>query len=107
VTSTVLRARGLTEPFRRLPRTLELTMTTDQADAHASPEASEEEGPTCPCGHERGHFMVSPEPQYTGLDWVWVIFGITTIPYEVRFKCRRCGDVFDRTTDDALMRRYI
>lgn len=63
--------------------------------------------PTCRCGHDRDHFMVSPVPQYTGLDWVWVIFGITTIPYEVQFRCRRCGQVFDRTRDPRLMKRTI
>lgn len=77
------------------------------AEDPGGPEGAEPSGPTCSCGHDRRHWMVSPEPQYTGLDWVWVIFGITTIPREVRFRCRRCGETFDRTTDDAEMRRHI
>lgn len=66
-----------------------------------------EPGPTCPCGHDRSHFMVSPEPRYSGLDWFWVLFGITTMPREVSFRCRRCGQTFDRTTDPKEMARCI
>lgn len=75
--------------------------------AETGPGGDAPTGPTCSCGHDRFHWMVSPEPQYTGLDWVWVIFGITTIPREVRFRCRTCGETFDRTSDDTEMRRYI
>jgi len=61
----------------------------------------------CSCGYDRDHYMVSPEPQYNALDWIWVVFGITTIPFEVRFRCRTCGQTFDHTRDATLMRRYI
>ncbi len=63
--------------------------------------------PCCGCGHDRNHFMVSPEPQYTFFDWFTVIFGITTVPYEVQFMCRACGVTFDRTTDQTEMQRVI
>ena len=73
-------------------------------EADGQPEVAR---PTCRCGHDRDHFMVSPVPQYTGLDWVWVLLGITTMPFEVQFRCRRCQQVFDQTRDPAIMRRVI
>lgn len=80
---------------------------TQGAPQSPGPEGDAPSGPTCSCGRDRYHYMVSPEPQYTGLDWVWVILGITTIPFEVRFRCRTCGETFDRTRDPAEMRRHI
>ena len=76
-------------------------------DPTPGPEGAPPSGPCCPCGHDRSHFMVSPEPQFSALDWVWVLMGITTIPAEIKFRCRRCGNVFDQTTDEDEMKRYI
>ncbi|MCB9781020.1 MAG: hypothetical protein H6742_20795 [Alphaproteobacteria bacterium] len=63
-------------------------------------------GPTCACGHDRDHFMVSPEPSYSTWGWFWLLFGSSVVPARVDFKCRQCGQVFDRTQDVAEMKRY-
>ena len=55
--------------------------------------------PRCKCGHDRNHYMVSAEPQYG----IWQLFvvsmGISQKPRGVEYRCRRCNEVFDRTTD--------
>ncbi len=70
-------------------------------------EVEPSEPARCECGHDRDHFMVSPEPQYSGLDWFWVLFGITTVPREIQFRCRRCKVCFDRTQDERIMKRFV
>ena len=60
---------------------------------------SEKERPTCRCGHDRDHFMVSGEGQYTFLGWAAMLFGISAVPTRIDYRCRRCGKVFDQTED--------
>ncbi len=53
----------------------------------------------CRCGHDKDHYMVSAEPKY-GL---WALFvvsmGISQRPERIEYRCRRCDQVFDSTTD--------
>lgn len=70
-------------------------------------EGTAEDPPRCGCGFDRDHFMVSAEPQYSGVGWFWVLFGITTVPREIQFRCRRCKVCFDRTQDERIMKRLV
>ncbi len=54
---------------------------------------------TCPCGHPRGHHLVSPEPNYTFGGWMLILIGITAAPTQVRFVCRSCTKVIEVVTD--------
>ncbi len=64
--------------------------------------------PTCSCGHDRDHYMVSRDPEYTVSGSIWVaIFGVSTRPIRLKFRCRRCGEVFEETTDKAMLARYV
>ena len=55
--------------------------------------------PRCPCGHDRHHFMVSPENHYTFLRTLILALGISVEPVKVTYQCRKCWKVFDETTD--------
>jgi hypothetical protein len=44
----------------------------------------------CRCGHGRGHYMVSEEPEYGAWGWFSMLLGISATPTKVRFRCRRC-----------------
>ncbi|MBI2391772.1 MAG: hypothetical protein HYV09_19435 [Deltaproteobacteria bacterium] len=55
--------------------------------------------PRCPCGHDRNHYMVSAEPKYGLWKLLVVSMGISQQPHAVEYRCRRCNQVFDRTTD--------
>lgn len=61
---------------------------------------------TCPCGHNIEHEYVGIERLYT----VWMnlaqFIGVTPIPREVIFYCRKCGKEFASTTDKDLCDYY-
>jgi hypothetical protein len=47
--------------------------------------------------------MVSAEPHYSFLGWLGLCFGISSRPARVRYRCRRCDEVIDETTDPAIL----
>lgn len=54
----------------------------------------------CPCGHDKKHFLVSPEGKYSLTGWFWVtVVGVTTRPLKISYRCRQCGTVFDESSD--------
>ncbi len=81
-------------------------MESDESTAPPTPPASNRL--TCPCGHDRTHYLVSPVPTYTGWGKFWVIFmGVSTKPSRVDFKCRQCQQVFDYTEDPAELGHFL
>jgi hypothetical protein len=62
---------------------------------------------TCPCGHDREHNMVSPEPEYGILGYVRLMIGGTPTPRYVRFRCRKCNQVFDGSADPAELVKHL
>jgi len=62
--------------------------------------------PTCSCGHDRDHYMVSPVPTYTFLGWFLVVLGISAPMTKMEFRCRTCDQVIETTTDVAIMEQY-
>lgn len=65
-----------------------------------------DEAPRCACGHDRTHFMVSPEGKYTAFGWFWLLFGVTTRPVRIFYRCRVCNQVFDETEDPATLDQH-
>ncbi|HSN99137.1 MAG TPA: hypothetical protein VLS89_12670 [Candidatus Nanopelagicales bacterium] len=63
--------------------------------------------PTCGCGHDRTHYMVSAEPQYTLGGYLLLLLGVTVKPIKLKFRCRRCDGIFDMTTDPKLIAAQI
>ncbi len=63
-----------------------------------------EELPRCSCGHDRRHFMVSPENHYSFFGTLILMLGISVEPKKVTYQCRTCWKVFDETTDPKIMR---
>jgi hypothetical protein len=55
----------------------------------------------CRCGHGRGHHMVSARNHYSFRRQLVVVLGVSVEPNKVSFECRRCGEVFDQSTDKA------
>lgn len=60
----------------------------------------------CRCGHEVGHNMVSAEPSYSPGGWLAVLVGISWRPTRLRYRCRRCNEVFFETKDPATLATY-
>lgn len=61
----------------------------------------------CRCGHVRGNPMVSAVGEYSGWGWFCVLFGITTRPNRLVYKCRACGDTVSATRDLHLRDQHV
>ena len=75
----------------------------EQAEESGGLMSAEKPKPTCPCGHDRTHHMVSPNANYTFTGWCLNVIGITATPTEIRFVCRRCDTTIERITDPKEM----
>jgi hypothetical protein len=63
--------------------------------------------PTCKCGTNRTHRAATPERQYTFMGTLYALWGGTSVPSLVEFRCVHCGVVFDACSDVATRRAYI
>ena len=63
--------------------------------------------PTCPCGTDRTCRTATPERIYTLFGAVYALWGGTSIPSQVHFRCVLCGTVFDMRSDLSTRRAYI
>lgn len=61
---------------------------------------------TCRCGHARGHHMVSADAEYTFVGWVALLLGISARPTRINYHCRRCDQIFERTTDPEVLANH-
>ena len=63
---------------------------------------------TCRCGHTRDHKWVSAEPQYSLFHLVMGVFmGVSGgHPRSIRFRCLRCGQTIEESTDPAVIQAY-
>jgi hypothetical protein len=68
---------------------------------------SDEALPTCRCGTDRTRREATPERDYSILGVLYVLWGGTSIPSKVSFRCVLCGEVFDSRTDLATRRAFI
>ncbi len=66
-----------------------------------------EEMKKCECGHDRTHYMVTPDGKYSGMKWFLMLAGISVTPERITYTCRRCNVTFDSTTDPAILRRRM
>jgi len=55
---------------------------------------------TCRDGFDKNHHMVTPQAEYSGIGWFLVTFGITTRPVKIKYKCRKCNEIFDESTSN-------
>ncbi len=47
--------------------------------------------------------MVSPAGEYTTGGWCLILIGISATPRSIKYVCRTCEQVIDRTTDPTLL----
>lgn len=59
---------------------------------------------TCRCGYTRDHYMVTPEAKHTFWGWCLITLGISSKPIEMTFRCRRCKEVIEVSTDPRDLR---
>lgn len=63
--------------------------------------------PRCRCGTDRSSRAASPEREYSLAGAAYLLWGGTSVPKRVRFRCVFCGEVFDECTDRATVRAFI
>ncbi len=82
---------------------------THDADSQAAVGAQSGEGArkTCRCGHDRDHYMVTVDKEYSAGGWFTVLFGISTVPSKVKLRCTLCGEVLEELTDPAALKKHI
>jgi hypothetical protein len=62
--------------------------------------------PSCECGTNRLDKHASPEREYTTLGAVYLLWGGTSVPCRVNFRCVRCGELFDSVSGRAQTKPY-
>ena len=63
--------------------------------------------PTCKCGTDRDSKYSVRDLDYGFLGVLYLLWGGTSVPRKVTFRCVKCGRVFDSTTREAECRQYI
>lgn len=63
--------------------------------------------PTCACGTDRTCREATPEREYSLAGAVYALWGGTSVPASVSFRCVHCGIVFDKRSDMATRRAFI
>ncbi len=64
-------------------------------------------GRTCRCGHGRDHKLVIVDADHGVLGYVRLMIGGTPIPRKVKFRCSRCGEVFDESEELAVRQLHV
>lgn len=70
-------------------------------------EAAPKALPACRCGTDRSQRTASPEREYTFAGCLYLLWGGTSVPSRVRFRCVFCGDVFDECTERKTCLEYV
>jgi hypothetical protein len=63
--------------------------------------------PSCRCGTKRTDQHACPELEYTTMGAIYLLWGGTSVPSRVSFRCVKCGEVFDQVTERRFCRAYV
>jgi hypothetical protein len=75
--------------------------------APAAPDDEDEELPHCKCGTTRSSkfAVVNRDYSFTGL--LYLLWGGTSIPNKVSFRCVKCGDLFETSTSPRVCKAHV
>jgi hypothetical protein len=63
--------------------------------------------PTCRCGTDRTSRAATPERDYSLRGALYAMWGGTSVPSKISFRCVHCGVVFEARSDMATRRAYV
>ncbi len=73
----------------------------------APPDDEEEEKlPQCKCGTDRRSKYSVVNRDYTFLGLLYLLWGGTSIPTRVTFRCVKCGDLIESTRSPPICREH-
>lgn len=70
-------------------------------------QGEDETPPRCGCGTDRDSKLCIRDRQYSFLRTLYLLWGGTSVPTRVSFRCVKCGKTFDSTTHPSECRQYI
>jgi hypothetical protein len=70
-------------------------------------EVTAPELPRCKCGTDRASKYCIQDRQYSVVGTLYLLWGGTSVPTKVNFRCVKCGATFDSTTRPSECRRYV
>jgi hypothetical protein len=63
--------------------------------------------PTCKCGTDSESRFCVKDREYSFLRTLYLLWGGTSVPTKVSFRCVKCGETFEVSTSPAVCRKYI
>lgn len=79
--------------------------TTTETSATAEGD-DEEELARCKCGTDRRSKFSVVNRDYTFLGLLYLLWGGTSVPTRLTFRCVKCGDLIESTTSPRLCRQH-
>jgi hypothetical protein len=70
-------------------------------------EADEEVLPTCKCGTNAESKFCVKDREYSFVRLLYLLWGGTSVPSKISFRCVKCGETFEVSTDPAVCRQYV
>jgi hypothetical protein len=61
----------------------------------------------CKCGTDRNSKYCLRDREYSFLGSLYLLWGGTSVPTSVKFRCMKCGHTFDSTSRPSECRNYI
>jgi hypothetical protein len=88
---------------------LEGIVMTQTAPITHPPAADERDEPlpSCQCGTNAESKFCVADRAYSFVGLLYLLWGGTSVPTKVSFRCVKCGETFEVLTDPALCRLYI
>jgi DNA-directed RNA polymerase subunit RPC12/RpoP len=77
----------------------EIEPTSDEDEADPPPQ--------CKCGTDRLSKYSVVDREYSFVRTLYLLWGGTSVPTKVSFRCVKCGDMFESSTRPAVCREHI
>jgi hypothetical protein len=72
-----------------------------------APDEPDDALPSCHCGTNAESKFCVADRAYSFVRLLYLLWGGTSVPTKVSFRCVKCGETFEVLTDPALCRLYI
>ena len=79
---------------------------TNQPTCEPAAEADAEDLPCCKCGTDRRSKFTVVDRDYTFMGMLYLLWGGTSVPSKVSFRCVKCGATFEATTVRRICREH-
>ncbi|HMV45955.1 MAG TPA: hypothetical protein PK079_17210 [Leptospiraceae bacterium] len=57
---------------------------------------------TCKCNTDRNSPNAEEIRKYSKMSMFLLLFGVSAVPVSLEYKCKKCGEIFDRLSEEEL-----